>query len=68
MIEELTGYSDKWSVYPGETISFMISSDRPRYESAIVRLIHGDENPAGPGFKEEVIEAPPGVKVKRRHA
>ncbi|MCC7451422.1 MAG: LamG domain-containing protein [Anaerolineae bacterium] len=58
MIEELIGYSDKWSVFPGESISFMVSTDRPNYESAIVRLIHGDENPVGPGFKEEVIEAP----------
>ncbi len=58
MIAELMGYSDQWSVHPGASIRFMISSDFPNYEAAIVRLIHGDENPAGPGFKEEVIEAP----------
>lgn len=54
----LTGYADRFSVQPGETIKFMISSDVPRYRADIVRLIHGDTNPKGPGFKEELVQTP----------
>jgi N,N-dimethylformamidase len=52
---DLVGYCDPWSVAPGETIRFMVGSAAPTYEAAIVRLIHGDPNPAGPGFKEERV-------------
>ena len=42
---------------PGETIRFFVSSDRPgEYRADIVRLVHGDTNPKGPGFKEELLE------------
>jgi len=51
----LVGYSDRLSGAPGETIRFMVSSDHPRYRSRLVRLIHGDTNPDGPGFKQVVI-------------
>ena len=54
-MNELNGYSDKLSVRPGETLRFMVSSDRA-YTAAIVRLICGDTNPEGPGFKEEIVE------------
>jgi N,N-dimethylformamidase len=51
------GYSDRLSVAPGERIEFKVSSEEPgTYRADVVRLIHGDTNPAGPGFKEEVIE------------
>ena len=53
----LVGYTDRFSVQPGERIRFMVSSDQPRYRMDIVRLIHGDSNPKGPGFKEEVVKA-----------
>ncbi len=52
---KLVGYGDRWSVAPGETIRFMVSAEVPSYEAVIVRLIHGDTNPAGPGFKEERV-------------
>ncbi len=51
----LVGYSDVLSGAPGETIRFMVSSDHPRYRSRLVRLIQGDTNPDGPGFKQAVI-------------
>lgn len=54
----LTGYSDRLSVQQGESIRFMVSSEQPQYRMDIVRLIHGDPNPSGPGFKEELIDAP----------
>ena len=58
MQPELTGYTDRFSVASGQRIRFMVSTDAPAYEATLVRLIHADENPAGPGFKEEVIDNP----------
>jgi N,N-dimethylformamidase len=52
---KVVGYVDRLSVAAGETVHFMVSCERPTYRADIVRLIHGDPNPRGPGFKEEVI-------------
>ena len=52
---KLVGYTDRLSVAPGDTIRFMVSSEHPRYRADLVRLIHGDESPAGPGFKEREV-------------
>jgi N,N-dimethylformamidase len=54
---ELTGYSGRLSVAPGESISFHVSTDAPSYDLRIVRMIHGDANPAGPGHKELAVES-----------
>ena len=55
----ITGYSDKYSVCPGDEITFYVNSEKNEsYKADIVRLIHGDTNPEGPGFKEKVIKAP----------
>jgi N,N-dimethylformamidase len=51
----LVGYTDRLSVAPGDTVSFKVSSRTSKYYARIVRLIHGDINPEGPGFKEEPI-------------
>ena len=52
----ITGYSDKFSARPGETIGFHVNSELGEsYQADIVRLIHGDTNPDGPGYKEEEI-------------
>jgi N,N-dimethylformamidase len=51
----LVGYCDPLTVAPGETIHFMVSSAHPAFRADIVRLIHGDPNPNGPGFKETEI-------------
>jgi N,N-dimethylformamidase len=54
---QIVGYSDKLSVFPGEEIKFMVSVDGgAEYQVEIVRLIHGDTNPDGPGFKEQVVK------------
>ena len=67
MTTELIGYTDRLSVAPGEQIRFMVSTDLPSYNTSLVRLIHGDENPAGPGFKEEqVASALDGQHVGRK--
>lgn len=54
----LTGYADRFSVAPGETIAFKISSALAEpYHARLVRVISGDPNPAGPGIKEVPIDA-----------
>ena len=53
---KVVGYADRFSVQPGETVRFMVSCELPRYRADIVRLVHGDTNPAGPGPKEELVE------------
>ena len=54
---DVVGYTDRPSVRAGETVKFMVSSRRGKYRADIVRLIHGDRNPAGPGLKEEAFES-----------
>ena len=51
----LVGYTDRLSAAPGDTVRFMVSSQHPRFRADLVRLIHGDESPAGPGFKERQV-------------
>lgn len=55
---EIVGYADRMSVAPGDAIRFMVSSRHPQYRAELVRLIHGDTDPRGPGFKAEPVEAP----------
>ena len=39
----ITGYSDKYSVCPGDDIRFYVNSEKNEaYNADIVRLIHGD--------------------------
>ena len=55
----ITGYSDCYSIRPGDDITFYVNSEKGEdYEAKLVRLIHGDTNPDGPGYKEEEIAAP----------
>lgn len=61
----VTGYSDKYSVCPGDTLSFHVNAEEAEaYEVQLVRLIHGDTNPEGPGFKEKELKAP--INGRRR--
>ena len=55
---KITGYSDKYSAHPGEDVKFYINAENnDSYEVQLVRLIHGDTNPEGPGYKEAEIDA-----------
>jgi N,N-dimethylformamidase len=54
---KLTGYSDRWCVRPNDSIGFHIHSDPPEIEAQLVRLLHGDESPRGPGFLEREISS-----------
>ena len=55
---KVVGYTDRLSVAAGEKIRFMVSCEEATYHADIVRLIHGNTNPAGPGFKEELLQTP----------
>lgn len=55
----LTGYGSQWSVEQGGTVDFFVNCDgSTAYRAELVKLIHGDTHPSGPGFKEELIESP----------
>jgi N,N-dimethylformamidase len=64
---KITGYADKISVLPGETIKFMVNAETgPRYRADIVRVICGDENPDGPGYREKVVKTAANGSYKSR--
>ena len=53
---KLFGYTDKISVKPGDTIGFHVNADGTETaEAQLVRLVHGDQHPGGPGFVEQEI-------------
>src|SRR3954470_2008237 len=54
---DVIGYADRLVVAPGETIRFHVSCESPRYEARLVRLVHGDESPAGPGYREDELDS-----------
>ncbi|MBM4257039.1 MAG: LamG domain-containing protein [Deltaproteobacteria bacterium] len=54
---KVVGYTDRLSVAAGDAIRFMVSCEQPSYRADIVRLIHGDPNPRGPGFREEEVSS-----------
>lgn len=69
---KVIGYSDELSVRPGDRVNFYVSCDTERYHTDIVKLIHGDTNPDGPGFKIEPVRTDvdadvPG-RVQQTHA
>jgi N,N-dimethylformamidase beta subunit-like protein/concanavalin A-like lectin/glucanase superfamily protein len=64
----LVGYSDTLSLRPGETLDFKVSCGAAdAYEATLVRLIHGDTNPAGPGFKEQELDGGAATTHPGRH-
>ena len=64
---KITGYADKISAAPGETIKFMVNSEAgKRYRADIVRVICGDENPDGPGYQEKVVKTATNGTYKSR--
>ena len=50
----ITGYTDRLSVSPGETIEFKISSSHSKpYHASLIKILYADPNPEGPGIQEE---------------
>ena len=63
----ITGYSDVIHARPGETIGFKVSCEEvATYRADIVRLICGDTDPDGPGFKEKLVRTPVSGRHKGR--
>lgn len=55
---QIRGYCDRPNVRPGESLDVFVSSPQTgHYRASLVRLIHGDRNPAGPGYREDDVEA-----------
>jgi N,N-dimethylformamidase len=49
---KIVGYPDRFSVAAGERISFKVSVEEGDYfDARLVRVVHGDVNPQGPGLK-----------------
>lgn len=49
---KITGYPDRYTAAPGETLNFKISVEEGNhFEARLVRVVHGDCNPDGPGLK-----------------
>ena len=52
----ILAYADRISAAPGECIQVKVSCDDVKqYDANLIRVIQGDINPAGPGYREEVI-------------
>jgi N,N-dimethylformamidase len=61
----ITGYVDRWSAKPGETLRFMISmAGGGHYRARVGRILCGDPNPSGPGFRE--VAMPSGLDGEHR--
>ncbi|MGE4617738.1 MAG: N,N-dimethylformamidase beta subunit family domain-containing protein, partial [Gammaproteobacteria bacterium] len=53
---KILAYADRISLRPGESIQFKVSCDDvPRYDATLVRVIQGDTNSEGPGYREETL-------------
>ena len=66
----LTGYLDRWSARPGEAVAVKVSSQMAEpYDADLVRIVHADPNPAGPGMKIEPVPSQfAGAYPSRRQA
>ena len=63
---KITGYSDRVSARPGETIKFMVNCELASYRADIVKLICGDSSPDGPKYKEKLIRTSANKRYKGR--
>jgi N,N-dimethylformamidase len=54
----VVGYTVPLSVRAGEQIEVKVSCEDAGYDVQIVRLVHGDESPRGPGLKTVDIDLP----------
>ena len=67
-MSRILGYTDRLSVAPGERIKVMVSCDSiETYDAELVRVIQGDINPDGPGFRDERINLDLGGPFAGRH-
>lgn len=52
---QIVGYASTWTARPGDAIGLHVSCKSQNYNVSLVRLLHGDTNPAGPGFRANSI-------------
>ena len=52
---ELIGYVQPFVAYAGESVELMVSTTEDTWDYRLVRVRHGDRNPAGPGFKTDEV-------------
>ena len=56
----LTGYADRLSVRPGETIRFhLANATGAEVDAKLVRVVCADANPTGPGILLEPVASAP---------
>jgi N,N-dimethylformamidase len=68
IVPYVTGYCEKLSIKAGQAQRFMLSGEGVgEVDVQIVRLLHGDENPAGPGFVEAEVAASCNGRVAVAH-
>jgi N,N-dimethylformamidase len=54
---KILGYPDRYGVPQGGEIRFMVSLEEgDAFDARLVRIINGDSNPAGPGFKVQDVD------------
>jgi len=65
----LAGYADRISMEPGETIRFMVSCDEgpETYRASLVRLLSADDQPDGPGYRDEPVATAADGDYPARH-
>ncbi|WP_242891883.1 LamG domain-containing protein [Actinomadura litoris] len=51
----ISGYPDRLSVEPGQSVKISVSTKSPAFKATMVRVVHGDADPRGPGIKEQVV-------------
>ncbi len=55
---KILGYPDRYSVAPGERIAFKVSLEEgTHFDARLVRVVHGDANPEGPGLKFRPVKS-----------
>ena len=53
----ILAYADRLSGRPGEAVEIKVSCEGlNRYEAELVRIIQGDINPQGPGYREDAVD------------
>ena len=53
----ILAYADRLSGRPGEAVEIKVSCEGlNRYEADLVRIIQGDINPQGPGYREDAVD------------
>ena len=69
LTKKLAAYADEISAAPGDKIRFMVSAEEGvgDYRATIVRLISADDQPGGPGYRDEVLEVPANATYPARH-